>query len=60
MSDETYSIFAILGSLASIGVLWARWRQGRAWKRILASLTEEQKAALRAALEEQEKGGPRK
>ena len=55
MTDETYSIFAILGSLASIGVLWARWRQGRAWKRILESLTEEQKETLRAALEEKDR-----
>jgi hypothetical protein len=58
MSDETYSIFAILGSLASIAVLWLRWRQGRAWKRILESLTEEQKEKLREALAE--KDGTRK
>lgn len=55
MSDETYSIFAILGSLASIAVLWLRWRQGRAWKRILKSLTEEQREQLRKALQENEK-----
>lgn len=55
MSDEAYSIFAILGSLASIAVLWLRWRQGRAWKRILESLTEEQREQLRKALQENEK-----
>lgn len=52
MTDETYSIFAILGSLASIGVLWCRMRQGRAWKRLLESLTEEQREKLREALKD--------
>jgi hypothetical protein len=55
VTDETYSIFAILGSLASIGVLWCRFRQGQAWKRLLKSLTEEQREALREALKEKEK-----
>ncbi|HUP63068.1 MAG TPA: hypothetical protein VNA69_21935 [Thermoanaerobaculia bacterium] len=40
MSDETYSIFAILGALAAAGTLWARAREARARRDLLKSLDE--------------------
>lgn len=40
MSDETYSIFMILGAIASGALLWIRFRQGRAIRRLLKSLRE--------------------
>ena len=46
MSDETYSLVAIVSSLALMAVLWLRFRQGRILRRLMRSLTDEQ---LRAA-----------
>lgn len=42
MSDEAYSLVAILSSLALMAVLWLRFRQGRILRRLLRSLTDEQ------------------
>jgi hypothetical protein len=42
MSDETYSLVAILSSLALVAVLWLRFRQGRILRRLMRSLTDEQ------------------
>jgi hypothetical protein len=40
MSDETYSIFMILGAIASGAVLWLHFLRGRAMRRLLKSLRE--------------------
>lgn len=42
MSDETYSLVAIISSLALIAVLWLKFRQARILKRLMRSLTDEQ------------------
>ena len=42
MSDETYSLVAIVSSLALMAVLWLRFRQGRILRRLMRSLTDEQ------------------
>jgi hypothetical protein len=42
MSDETYSLVALVSSLALIAVLWLRFRQGRILRRLMRSLTDEQ------------------
>ena len=53
MSEEAYSLIAALTALAYAVVLWLRFRQQRILKRILASLTEEQREELRKALQQQ-------
>jgi len=40
MSDETYSVFMMLGTIAAAALLWVRFRQGRAIRRLLRSLKE--------------------
>lgn len=40
MSDETYSIFMILGAIASGAVLWLQFLRARSMKRLLKSLRE--------------------
>ena len=40
MSDETYSIFMILSSIGYGAVLWVRFLQSRARRRLLRSLRE--------------------
>ncbi|MEA2491559.1 MAG: hypothetical protein QOH21_3351 [Acidobacteriota bacterium] len=52
MSDETYSLVAILSSLALMAVLWLRFRQGRILRRLMRSLTDEQIQA--AGLDDQQ------
>jgi hypothetical protein len=42
MSDETYSLVAIVSSLALMAVLWLRFRQARILRRLMRSLTDEQ------------------
>jgi hypothetical protein len=42
MSDEAYSLVALVSSLALIAVLWLRFRQGRILRRLMRSLTDEQ------------------
>jgi hypothetical protein len=42
MSDETYSLVAIVSSLALIAVLWLRFRQRRILRRLMRSLTDAQ------------------
>jgi len=42
MSDEAYSLVAILSSLALMAVLWLRFRQGRILRRVMRSLTDAQ------------------
>ncbi|HUR82611.1 MAG TPA: hypothetical protein VM733_17760 [Thermoanaerobaculia bacterium] len=43
MSEEAYSVIAMLTALAYAVVLFLRWRQGRILKRIINSLTDEQR-----------------
>lgn len=57
MSDEAYSLFAILGALASAVVLYLRWRQGVILKRLLRSLTEEQREQIKRSLEDKSDRG---
>ncbi len=42
MSDETYSLVAIVSSLALMAVLWLKFQQGRILRRLMRSLTDEQ------------------
>jgi hypothetical protein len=42
MSDEAYSLVAIVSSLALMAVLWLRFRQGRILRRLMRSLTDAQ------------------
>jgi uncharacterized protein YjiS (DUF1127 family) len=46
VSEETYSLIALLTGLASLVVIFLRWRQQRILRRILKSLTDEQRQAL--------------
>ena len=54
MSDETYSLVMIVSALAYAAVLWLRARQGRILKRILRSLTPEQRDALEKSMRDDE------
>lgn len=59
MSDETYSLVAIVSSLALMAVLWLRFRQGRILRRLMRSLTDEQiKAAGLDVRQIRERLGP--
>jgi len=40
MSDETYSIFMILGSIAAGALLWVNIQRGRSMRKLLRSLKE--------------------
>lgn len=55
MSDEAYSLVTALTCICLIAVLWLRWRQGRIMRKILNSLTDEQRAKLNEALKERDK-----
>jgi hypothetical protein len=46
MSDGAYSLWMAFSSLALIAVLWLRFRQGRILKKLLRSLSQEQREQL--------------
>jgi hypothetical protein len=59
MSDESYSLVALVSSLALMAVLWLRFRQGRILRRLMRSLTDEQiKAAGLDVRQIRERFGP--
>ena len=43
MSDETYSLIAVLTTLASIAALFFRWRERRAYRRLMKMLEDARK-----------------
>jgi hypothetical protein len=46
VSEETYSLIALVTGLLYAVVLFLRWRQGRILKRIVNSLTDEQRKTI--------------
>jgi hypothetical protein len=48
MSDETYSLVAILSALAAAGALWSMARRGQLMRRLRRSLDAEQLRRLDA------------
>jgi hypothetical protein len=45
VSDDTYSLLTILGTLAAAAALWFRFRRARLMKQFLRSLAEQQAKA---------------
>jgi uncharacterized protein YjiS (DUF1127 family) len=46
MPEEVYAIGALITFLASVAGIWSAWRRRQIMRRLLKSLTEEQRRAL--------------